>query len=111
MMSTGDQVKSSWEAKQQFTKRPLLALYQCTWTLPLQLHSCLAAYKEALLAASVTWTPTICRRGGLTTVCQTEQSHPMQIEGPYIQTVTSSLVIIGMALRRNAKRWQPCSTE
>eukprot|EP00798_Chlamydomonas_sp_ICE-L_P018436 gene18436-biopygen27362 len=65
MMSTGDQVKSSWEAKQQFTKRPLLALYQCTRTLPLQLHSCLAAYKEALLAASVTWTPTICRRGGI----------------------------------------------
>eukprot|EP00798_Chlamydomonas_sp_ICE-L_P025885 gene25885-biopygen20378 len=27
----------------------------------------------------------------------------MQIEGPYIQTVTSSSVIIGMALRRNAK--------
>eukprot|EP00798_Chlamydomonas_sp_ICE-L_P010301 gene10301-biopygen7459 len=65
MMSTGDQVKSSWEAKQQFTKRPLLALYQCTWTLPLQLHSCPGRLQGGLTSCLSHMDPNYLQEGGI----------------------------------------------
>eukprot|EP00798_Chlamydomonas_sp_ICE-L_P007927 gene7927-biopygen17683 len=87
MMSTGDQSRGPGASSSPSVH--FLALSQCTWTLPLQRHSAWPPTRRPYCCLSH-MDPNYLQEGGLTTVCQTEQSHPMQIEGPYIQTVTSS---------------------